>query len=86
MCKLLWLGQENCDIVPRQDQESPGSTHTLVSDNPDSMKTFFLLNSAIEFFNDDDNLLDTLDCFWFIDHYLSYCKEKCIEVNKKLFV
>jgi 2,4'-dihydroxyacetophenone dioxygenase len=67
-------------------QESPGSIHTLVSDNPEGMKTFFLLNGAIEFFDDNDNLLDTLDCFWFIDHYLSHCKENGIKVNKKLFV
>jgi 2,4'-dihydroxyacetophenone dioxygenase len=67
-------------------QESPGTIHTLVSDNPEGMKTFFLLHGAIEFFDDNDTLLDTLDCFWFIDHYLSYCKENGIKVNKKLFV
>ena len=52
----------------------------------DFMKTIFWLNGSLEFFDDQDNLLETLDVFWFIDHYLSYCREHRIEVNKKLFV
>jgi len=67
-------------------QESPGAIHTLVSDNPEGMKTFFLLNGAVEFFDEHDNLLETLDVFWFIDHYLSFCREHGIAVNKKLWV
>jgi len=65
-------------------QESPGAIHTLVSD--EGMKTFFLLNSSLEFFDENDNLLETLDVFWFMDHYLSYCREQNIPINKKLFV
>jgi 2,4'-dihydroxyacetophenone dioxygenase len=65
-------------------QESPGATHTLVSD--EGMKTFFMLNGALEFYDDDDRLLETLDVFWFIDHYLSHCRQHGIKVNKKLFV
>jgi 2,4'-dihydroxyacetophenone dioxygenase len=67
-------------------QESPGAIHTLVSDNPEGMKTFFLLNGAVEFFDDNENLLETLDVFWFIDHYLSYCREQGLKINKKLWV
>jgi 2,4'-dihydroxyacetophenone dioxygenase len=65
-------------------QESPGAIHTLVSD--EGMKTIFWLNGSLEFFDEQDNLLETLDVFWFIDHYLSYCRENRIEINKKLFV
>jgi len=65
-------------------QESPGAIHTLVSDQ--GMKTMFWLNGSLEFFDESDNLLETLDVFWFIDHYVSYCREKGIPVNKKLFV
>jgi len=65
-------------------QESPGATHTLVSD--EGMKTVFMLNGALEFYDDDDRLLETLDVFWFIDHYLSHCRQHGIKVNKKLFV
>jgi 2,4'-dihydroxyacetophenone dioxygenase len=65
-------------------QESPGAIHTLVSDN--GMKTVFILNGAVEFFDDNDKLLDTLDVFWFINHYVSYCREHGIAINKKLFV
>jgi 2,4'-dihydroxyacetophenone dioxygenase len=67
-------------------QESPGAIHTLVSDDPNGMKTIFWLNGAIEFFDDDDNLLETLDVFWFINHYVSYCSERGIPINKKLWV
>jgi quercetin dioxygenase-like cupin family protein len=65
-------------------QESPGATHTLVSD--EGMKTIFWLNGALEFYDDNENLLETLDVFWFIDHYLSYCRQHNVKVNKKLFV
>ncbi len=67
-------------------QESPGAIHTLVSDDPNGMKTIFIINGSIEFFDDNDGLLETLDVFWFIDHYVSYCREHGLEINKKLFV
>jgi 2,4'-dihydroxyacetophenone dioxygenase len=65
-------------------QESPGAIHTLYSDN--GMKTMFWLNSSIEFFDEHDKLLETLDVFWFIDHYVSHCRKHGIEINQKLFV
>jgi len=65
-------------------QESPGATHTLVSD--EGMKTVFWLNGSLEFYDDQDKLLETLDVFWFMDHYLSFCREHDIKINKKMFV
>jgi quercetin dioxygenase-like cupin family protein len=66
--------------------ESPGAVHTLVSDDPNGMKTMFFLNGSLEFVDDNDNLLETLDVFWFIDHYVSYCRANGLELNKKLWV
>jgi 2,4'-dihydroxyacetophenone dioxygenase len=66
--------------------ESPGVIHTLVSDDPNGMKTMFWLNGSIEFYNEQDTLLETLDVFWFIDHYLSYCRERNLKVNDRLFL
>ena len=66
--------------------ESPGVIHTLVSDDPNGMKTFFWLNGSLEFYDDNDKLLQTLDVFWFIDHYLSYCREHGLKINQKMFV
>ena len=65
-------------------QESPGAIHTLVSD--EGMKTMFWLNGSLEFFDEKDNLLETLDVFWMMNHYLSYCRENGIKVNEKVFV
>lgn len=65
-------------------QESPGAIHTLVSD--EGMKTIFWLNGSLEFFDEKNHLLETLDVFWFMDHYLTYCREHNIAINKKLFV
>jgi 2,4'-dihydroxyacetophenone dioxygenase len=76
-----WVAQPGSYV-----QESPGAIHTLVSENPTGMKTFFYLNGAIEFFDEHDNLLETLDVFWFIDHYVAYCKEHGLKINQKLFV
>jgi 2,4'-dihydroxyacetophenone dioxygenase len=67
-------------------RESPGAIHTLTSDDPNGMKTFFWLNGSLEFYDDNDNLLDTLDVFWMIDHYLSYCREQNIKVNPRLWI
>lgn len=50
------------------------------------MKTVFWLNGSLEFYDDDDNLTETFDVFWYIDHYLSYCKEHGLPVNDALFV
>ena len=62
----------------------PSTIHTLVPD--EGMKTVFWLNGSLEFFDENDGLLETLDVFWFMDHYLSYCRENGIPINKKLFV
>lgn len=66
--------------------ESPGVIHTLVSDDPNGMKTIFWLNGSIEFYDEKDTLLETLDVFWFMDHYLSYCREHQLKVNDKLWM
>ena len=66
--------------------ESPGVIHTLVCDDPNGMKTVFWLNGSLEFYDDDDNLTQTFDVFWYIDHCLSYCKEHGLPVNNALFV
>jgi len=50
------------------------------------MKTMFFLNGSLEFVDDQDNLLQTLDVFWFINHYVSFCREQGIALNKKLWV
>jgi len=67
-------------------QESPGAVHTLVSDDPNGMKTIFVLNGSLDFVDDNDQLIETLDVFWFIDHYTSYCRKNGIPINQKLFV
>jgi quercetin dioxygenase-like cupin family protein len=66
--------------------ESPGTIHTLVSDDPNGMKTFFWLNASLEFYDDNDVLTETLDVFWFINHYVSYCREHGLKLNEKLWV
>lgn len=67
-------------------RESPGVTHTLVSDDPNGMKTMFFLTGPLEFVDENDNVLETLDVFWFIDHYVTYCREKGLKLNEKLWI
>jgi hypothetical protein len=31
-------------------------------------------------------LLDTLDIFWFINHYVSYCREHGLKIDPKLWI
>ena len=46
----------------------------------------FFLNGSLEFYDDKDNLTDTLDVFWFIHHYVSYCRQNGIRLNEKLWI
>jgi len=65
--------------------ESPGAIHTLVSDDPNGMKAFFWLTASLEFYDDNDKV-ETLDVFWFINHYVSYCREHGLKLNQKLWI
>lgn len=66
-------------------QESPGTIHTLYTDDPQGFSAYFVINGCIEFFDDDENVVDIHDVFWFIDHYLRHCKDNGLPVNKDLF-
>lgn len=67
-------------------QEFPGGIHTLVCEDPNGMETVFWLNGPLEFLDEDENVVDTFDVFWYIDHYLSYCEANDLPVNEKLFI
>src|SRR5271155_926071 len=67
-------------------RENPGVIHTLISDDPNGMKTIFFLNGSLEFYDDNDVLLDTLDVFWFIDHSLNHCRAHNLKINEKLWI
>lgn len=66
--------------------ETPGTAHTLVSDHPQGMKAMFWLSGALEFFDDKGNLTETLDVFWFIDHYVSHCRKHNLKINESMFL
>lgn len=74
-----WVGRPG-DFI----RESPGRTHTLFSEH--GMKTFFWLNGPLDFLDDEDRVLETVDVFWFIDHYVSHCNENGIKINESLFL
>jgi hypothetical protein len=66
--------------------ETPGTAHTLYSDDPNGMKAMFWINGAIEFFDEAGKLTDTLDVFWFINHYVSHCRAHGLPINQSLFL
>ena len=66
--------------------EPPGAVHTLVSNDPRGMKTLFWLNGSLEFLADDGQVAETFDVFWFIDHYVSYCRSRSLKLNEQLWV
>ncbi len=65
--------------------ESPGTIHTLYTDNPEGFTTYFVLNGCIEYFDENSNLLDTQDTFWFINHYVRHCEANGLPINEALF-
>ncbi len=66
--------------------EVPGEAHTLVTDHPDGCKLFGWMQGAIDFYDEHAQFVQTVDVFWFIDHYESYCKEHGIPINPQLYI
>ena len=66
--------------------EMPGTAHTLVSEHADGMKAIFWMNGTLEFYDDKGAWAETLDVFWFINHYVSYCEANGLPINKTLFL
>lgn len=66
--------------------EAPGTAHTLVTDNPGGMKALFFMQGANEFFDENGNHVETLDVWWFMNHYENYCKEHGLKINQQLYI
>lgn len=66
--------------------ETPGLIHTLVSDHPSGVKLFAWLQGPLEFYDENANFVETVDVWWFIDHYETYCREHEIPINKQLYL
>ena len=66
--------------------ETPGQAHTLVSDHPEGVKLFGWMQGSNEFYGEDGTHLETLDVFWFIEHYVTHCEKHGIAINKALFL
>jgi len=66
--------------------ETPGLIHTLVSDHPQGVKLFGWLQGPVEFFNEQGEFVETLDVWWFMNHYESYCREHGIPINPELYI
>jgi 2,4'-dihydroxyacetophenone dioxygenase len=66
--------------------ETPGLVHTLVSDHPEGCKLFGWLHGATEFYDEQGKFIETLDVWWFINHYETYCRENGIAINPQLYL
>jgi len=66
--------------------ETPGQAHTLVSDDPNGVKLFGWMQGTADHFDDEGKLMESIDVFWFINHYVSYCEANGLPINRKLFV
>jgi len=66
--------------------ERPGLIHTLVSDHAQGVKLFGWMQGPIEFYDEQGNLVETADVWWYINHYESYCREHGIPINGQLYL
>lgn len=66
--------------------ETPGTAHTLVTDDPNGMKALFWMQGANEFFDAEGNFVETLDVWWFMNHYETYCREHGLKINEQLYI
>ena len=67
-------------------REAVEAAAKLVTDDPNGVKLFGWMQGANEFYDEEGNLIDTVDVWWFLDHYESYCEEHGIPVNKQLYI
>lgn len=66
-------------------EESPGSPHTLFSDDPEGFEALFIITGPLEYLDDEGNIISMQDNFFHINNYLLYCKENGLAVNESLF-
>jgi 2,4'-dihydroxyacetophenone dioxygenase len=66
--------------------ETPGLIHTLVSDHPQGVKLFGWLEGPIEFFDEHGSFVESLDVWWYIKHYETWCEQHGIPINKQLYL
>ncbi len=66
--------------------EPPGLTHTLVTDHPEGVKLFGWMQGASEFYDADGQFIETIDVWWFMNHYETYCRENNLPINKALYI
>ncbi|GGE66688.1 hypothetical protein GGR41_000770 [Paenalcaligenes hominis] len=64
--------------------EAPGRAHTLMTDT--GMETLFQLGTPVEFLDENDRIIEIVDVFWMIDHYLTYCEKHNLPINEALFI
>jgi 2,4'-dihydroxyacetophenone dioxygenase len=50
------------------------------------VKLFGWLQGATEFYDENGRFVETLDVWWFINHYETYCREQGIPINKQLYL
>lgn len=75
-----WIAEPNTFVY-----EPPGDIHTLVSDHPHGMVTLFQLEGTLRFMDDNDELVDEQDMFWYLDVYLRWCRDQGREPDSELF-
>lgn len=66
--------------------ETPGLVHTLVTDHPQGVKLFGWLEGPIDFFDEQGTFVESLDVWWYINHYETYCRANDIPINKQLYL
>ena len=76
-----WVGTPGGLIL-----EVPGEAHTLVTEHPEGCKLFGWMQGPIDFFDAEGVYADTVDVWWMITHYETYCRENGIPINEKLYL
>ena len=66
--------------------EVPGESHTLVTDHPEGCKLWGWMVGPIEFYDNQATLIETVDVWWMMNHYESYCREQGLAINPKLYL
>jgi hypothetical protein len=60
--------------------------HTLVTDHPQGVKLFGWLEGPIDFFDEQGTFVESLDVWWYINHYETWCRAHAIPINEQLYI
>ena len=81
---VRFVGSYGIGCMQRQELEQRNISYGDAKEY--AWQYFGLCGANVSFYDADGNFVETLDVWWFINHYESYCEEHGLEINQQLYI